>query len=70
MFKHREENREFMSEKEKERADDPKLEAKRREGVTADPHGADEFIHKPPYFVASIIVALFIFYLVAIYFAY
>jgi len=43
---------------------------KRREGVPADPHGADGFINKPPYYVCCIIAALVIFYIVALIFAF
>jgi hypothetical protein len=36
----------------------------------ADPHGTGNFIKKPPGFVIGIIIALVIFYIVAIYFAF
>ena len=41
-------------------------ELKRREGVPADPHGADGFINKPPWYVCVIIAVLVIFYIVAL----
>lgn len=49
---------------------DREEEVKRREGVEADPHGTGSFIKKSPGFVAGVIVALVIFYLVAIYYAF
>jgi len=52
--------------KDKEREDD----IRRREGVEADPHGTGSFIKKPPGFVVGIIVAIIVFYIVAIYYAF
>ena len=59
-----------MSEREKERDEERERDSKRREGVEADPHGTGGFIKKPPLFVVGIILALIIFYIIAIYYAF
>lgn len=59
-----------MSERERERDEERDHEAKKRESTEADPHGNGTFIKKPAPFVVGIIVAIAIFYVVAIYFAF
>ena len=59
-----------MSDREKDRDDQREIEEKKREGVEADPHGTGTFIKKPPAFVVGIILAILIFYVVAIYYAF
>ena len=58
------------SEKDRERNDEHEKELKKSEGEESDPHGANNFIKKPPYFVCGIIIALIIFYIVALCFAF
>lgn len=64
------ENRDNMSDREKERDDDRENEIRKREGESADPHGTGSFIKKPPVFVVGVVLALVIFYVVAIYYAF
>jgi hypothetical protein len=59
-----------MSDREASRDRDREDDVRRREGVEADPHGTGNFIKKPPGFVVGIIVAIIIFYIVAIYYAF
>lgn len=59
-----------MSDREKERDEDREAAIKRREGEESDPHGSTNFIKKPPAYVVGIIIALVIFYIVAIYYAF
>jgi hypothetical protein len=59
-----------MSDREKDRDEQREIEEKKREGVEADPHGTGTFIKKPPAFVVGIILAILIFYVVAIYYAF
>ena len=59
-----------MSDREKERDDEREAEIRKREGESADPHGTGGFIKKPPAFVVGVIIALVIFYAVAIYYAF
>lgn len=59
-----------MSDREKERDEERERDSKKRDGVEADPHGTGSFIKKPPLFVVGIIIALIIFYIVAIYYAF
>lgn len=59
-----------MSERERERDEEREREERRREGVEADPHGTGSFIKKPPVFVVGVILAIIIFYIVAIYYAF
>ena len=59
-----------MTDREKERDEERERDTKKREGVEADPHGTGNFIKKPPLFVVGIIIALVIFYIVAIYYAF
>ena len=59
-----------MSDREKERDDDREAEIRKHEGESADPHGTGTFIKKPPAFVIGVVLALIIFYIVAIYYAY
>ena len=65
-----EENRQDMSERDKERDEDRERAEKKKEGVDSDPHGTGGFIKKPPAFVVGVILALVIFYIVAIYYAF
>lgn len=58
-----------MSERERDRDEEREREEKRKEGVESDPHGTGNFIKKPPAFVVGVIVAITIFYIVAIYYA-
>ena len=62
--------KEQMSDRERDREEDREAEVRKRETQEADPHGTGTFIKKPPAFVIGIIVALIIFYIVAIYFAF
>jgi len=59
-----------MSDREASRDRDREDDVRHREGVEADPHGTGNFIKKPPGFVVGIIVAIIIFYIVAIYYAF
>ena len=59
-----------MSERDKERDEDRERAEKKKEGVESDPHGTGGFIKKPPAFVIGVILALVIFYIVAIYYAF
>jgi len=59
-----------MSPSEKIRDEDREREVERREAIEQDPHGTGGFIKKQPAFVVSVIIALVIFYIVAIYFAF
>ena len=64
------EARDNMSASEKVRDEEREKEVERRETVEQDPHGTGGFIKKQPAFVIGVIVALVIFYIVAIYFAF
>jgi len=64
------EAREQMTDREKDRDEDREAEQRKRETLEADPHGTGGFIKKPPAFVCGIIIALIVFYIVAIYFAF
>ena len=70
MKKRDNDNRSNMSEREVQRDQEREDEIKRREGIEADPHGTGSFIKKSPGFVCGIIIALVIFYIVAIYYAF
>jgi hypothetical protein len=59
-----------MSGQEKERDEAREAETQRREQQEADPHGTGNFIKKEPAFVIGVIVALLVFYVVAVYFAF
>ncbi len=59
-----------MSQRERERDEEREQEMRKREGVEQDPHGTGNFIKKPPAFVVGVIIALVIFYIVAIYYAF
>ena len=59
-----------MTERERERDQEREEDTKKREGVEADPHGTGGFIKKPPLYVIGIIIALVIFYIVAIYYTF
>lgn len=59
-----------MSERERERDEDREREAKKRESAEADPHGSTSFMKKETMFVVAVILALVVFYIVAIYYAY
>ena len=59
-----------MSERDKERDEERERMEKRKEGVESDPHGTGSFIKKPPAYVVGVILALIIFYIVAIYYAF
>ena len=59
-----------MTERQKERDEEREKEIQKRESVEQDPHGTGNFIKKPPGFVCGIIIALLIFYIVAIYYAF
>lgn len=64
------EARDNMSASEKVRDEEREKEVERRETVEQDPHGTGGFIKKQPAFVIGVIMALVIFYIVAIYFAF
>lgn len=59
-----------MSAGEKVRDEEREKEVERRESVEQDPHGTGGFIKKQPAFVCGVILALVIFYIVAIYYAF
>ena len=59
-----------MSDRDRERDEERERMEKKKEGVESDPHGTGGFIKKPPALVVGVIVALVIFYIVAIYYAF
>ena len=58
------------TERDRERNEQHENELKKSEGEESDPHGASTFIKKPPYFVCGLALAIIIFYIVALCFAF
>ena len=59
-----------MSDRDRERDEERERMEKKKEGVESHPHGTGGFIKKPPASVVGVILALVIFYIVAIYYAF